>query len=247
MTQLTADEFSELIKEVFSHNAILEYATEENTEKFRKLSLLLQKANAETNLTAINDTSEIIVKHIADSLLACDRFEKSKSVIDIGCGAGFPTLPLAIARPDLNITALDSTGKKIAFVKSTAKALELDNVNAVCARAEEYVAIANKRESFDYATARAVSRLNLLNELALPFVKLGGSFIALKAKDGDNELAEAQNGINLFGGKVESVKHTILSDGNDFEAQRIIIEIKKIGNTPAKFPRSYAKIAKKPM
>lgn len=244
---LSLNEFEAILKENFEKNALSELLSEEVTQKLYSLCELLQKANAQTNLTAIDKTEDIIAKHFADSLIACKHYNKGASVIDIGCGAGFPSLPLAIVRDDLHITALDSTGKKIDFVKSTAKALGLDNINAVCARAEEYVATPGMRESFDHATARAVSRLNLLSELAMPFVKIGGSFVALKAKDGECELKEAENGIKLFGGKVEAFEKRALIENDGFESQRAVIVVKKISPTPAKFPRAYAKIAKKPM
>ncbi len=240
-------EFFAIFKKVFAENGLEKLATDDNIAKFYELNSLLVKANSETNLTAINDTRDIIVKHYADSLFACDMLEENSSLIDIGCGAGFPSLPLAIVRPDIKITALDSTGKKIDFVKKTAKALGLDNVQAVCARAEEFVNNDIRRESFDYATARAVSRLNVLAELALPFVKIGGTFIALKAKDGESELAEALGGIEVLGGQVESTKALTLTDTDGFSAQRVIVNIKKVSQTPPKYPRAYAKITKKPL
>ena len=241
------EDFSSQLKKIFALNGLEKFADEQSIQKFHALTLILQKANAEMNLTAINDTSEIILKHYADSLLAAHMFEKDKTIIDIGCGAGFPSLPLAIVRPDLKITPLDSTGKKIEFVRETAKRLELANIDPICQRAEEYLAKAQKRESYDYATARAVSRLNILSELALPFVKIGGSFIALKAKEGESELSEAEKGIGILGGRVEKAQHLTLSDADSFEAQRVIIEIKKVIETPKKYPRQYAKIAKKPI
>jgi len=240
-------EFSQAFEKIFSANGLNTLICDKNTDKFYKLTVLLTEANVKTNLTAINDTAEIILKHYADSLLAYDYFTPSASVIDIGCGAGFPSLPLAIIRPDLWITALDSTGKKIDFVKDTAKKLGLGNITAVCARAEEFVNLEGKRESYDFATARAVSRLNILSELALPFVKPGGSFIALKAKDGERELDEAKSGINELGGNVISSKSLSLTDLSGEAYQRYLIRIEKNSPTPIKYPRAYAKITKKPL
>ncbi len=247
MPDINTREFADIFTKIFSANGLSKLICDKSIEKFYKLTTLLTEANAKTNLTAINDTQEIILKHYADSLLAHEYFTPGASVIDIGCGAGFPSLPLAIIRPDLNITALDSTGKKIDFVKDTAKKSGLSNITAVCARAEEYVNLEGKRESYDFATARAVSRLNILSELALPFVKSGGSFIALKAKNGENELEEAKSGINQLGGSVISSKSLNLTDISGEAYQRYLIHIEKIAPTPIKYPRSYAKITKKPL
>ena len=244
---LSLNEFEAILKDTFTKNGLCELLSEKTVQKLYSLCILLKETNAHTNLTAIDKTEDIISKHFADSLLACKHYKKGASVIDIGCGAGFPTLPLAIAREDLKITALDSTGKKIDFVKKAAKELGLENVSAVCARAEEYVGASDIRESFDHATARAVSRLNLLSELAMPFVKVGGSFVALKAKDGEAELKEAENGIKLFGGETEAFEKRALFESDGSESQRAVIVVKKISPTPDKFPRAYAKIAKKPM
>lgn len=244
---LNITEFSYAFTKIFSANCLDKLITEESISKFFKMSSFLIKVNEKTNLTAINDEREIILKHYADSLLAYEYFSEGTSVIDIGCGAGFPSLPLAIVRPDLRITALDSTGKKIDFVKECAKELSLNNVTAVCARAEEYIAQPDIRESYDFATARAVSRLNVLSELSLGFVKCGGSFIALKAKDGAIELEEAKRGIEELGGSVVSTKPINLTDPDGEAAQRFLIHVKKITPTPQKYPRSYAKITKKPL
>lgn len=247
MPDINTREFADIFTKIFSANSLDALICDKNIEKFYKLTALLTEANAKTNLTAINDTPEIISKHYADSLLAHEYFTPGASVIDIGCGAGFPSLPLAIIRSDLKVTALDSTGKKINFVKDAAKKLGLDNVTAVCARAEEYVSLQGKRESYDFATARAVSRLNILSELALPFVKPNGSFIALKAKDGENELEEAKSGIEELGGSVISSKSLSLTEISGEAYQRYLILVEKISPSPIKYPRAYAKITKKPL
>lgn len=247
MNDLSRSDFTSILKTIFAKNGVEAYADDERADKFYELAQLLREGNAKTNLTAIDDQRDVIVKHFADSLLAADLFSENSSVIDVGCGAGFPTLPLAIARPDLMLTALDSTGKKIDFVKSAAKALKLGNVKAICKRAEEFAADASARENFDHATARAVSRLNILCELTLPFVKPGGSFIALKGKDGECELKEAQNGIGILGGKLKSASDVFLTDIEGEDAKRFLIEIEKVAPTPPGYPRAYAKIAKKPI
>lgn len=247
MTDITISVFSDIFEKIFSKNGLDKLVCDKNIEKFYKLTALLTEANKKTNLTAINDTSEIILKHYADSLLAHDYFTAGSSVIDIGCGAGFPSLPLAIVNPGLSITALDSTGKKIDFVKEAARKLDLNNIVAVCSRAEEYLNSEDKRESYDFATARAVSRLNILSELTLPYVKPGGSFIALKAKDGENELEEAKCAIEELGGNIISSKSLNLTSLSGEIAQRFLIHIKKSNPTPVKYPRTYAKIVKRPL
>lgn len=244
---LTKEVFSSKLRRVFELNGLEEYTDVEKVDAFYSLTRMLCETNGEMNLTAINDPSEVISKHLADSLLAVKLYKTDAKIIDIGCGAGFPSLPLAIARKDLSITALDSTGKKIAFVERTAKALGLNGIQAVCGRAEEYVATPGMRESFDHATARAVSRLNVLCELALPFVKLGGSFIALKAKEGENELAEAKSGIAKLGAKLGELRHAELVTLEEESFERTLITLEKISPTPVKYPRAYAKITKKPI
>jgi 16S rRNA (guanine527-N7)-methyltransferase len=171
--------------------------------------------------------------------------DENSTVIDVGCGAGFPSLPLAIVRPDLKITPLDSTAKRIKYVQETAEKLGLGNITAIAARAEE-LAKTDKRESFDLVTARAVARLNVLAELALPFVKVGGYFLAMKGSAGEDEYKEVEKGIKELGGKLENIekRELILPDGKQ---GRTLILIKKVRETPEKYPRMYSKIVKKPL
>ena len=247
MTIESYEDFSCVFTAVFDKNGLGKYISEEYIRKFYELTKILLETNEKTNLTAIEDTKNVIVKHYADSLMAADEFANNCSVIDVGCGAGFPSIPLAIVRPDLKITALDSTGKKIDFVKAACNKLGLGNINAVCDRAEAYIKASNKREQFDYGTARAVSRLNVLDELILPFVKIGGKFIAMKGKDGQTELSEAQNGIRMLGGKVVTVNASVLYDDTEETGDRTTIIVEKVAETPQKYPRAYAKITKNPL
>lgn len=239
--------FAGIFKTVFNKNGLGIYTDEKYIRKFYELTDTLLEANEKTNLTAIEDTKSVIVKHYADSLLAAGEFAINCSVIDIGCGAGFPSIPLAIVRPDLEITALDSTGKKIDFVKSVCDRLGINNITPVCDRAENYIVKSGKREWYDYGTARAVSRLNVLDELVLPFVKIGGKFIAMKGKDGQAELDEAQNGIIQLGGELVNIKSSILYEENEQVGARTTIVVRKIVKTPPKYPRAYAKITKSPL
>ena len=166
-------------------------------------------------------------------------------MLDVGCGGGFPTVPLAIARPDLQITALDSTAKKIDFVKNTAQQLHLHNIRPICARAEDK-AMAKYKGTFDVGTSRAVAKLSVLVELILPYIKIGGSLIALKGAAGDEELRDAGKAIRILGGEIREIRHILLS-GCDKSENRTVIHIQKVVDTPPEFPRQYAAILKKPL
>ena len=168
-------------------------------------------------------------------------------IIDIGCGAGFPSLPLAICRPDIRIVALDSTAKRINYVQNTANALGLTNLSAIAARAEDKAKDSLYRESFDVAVARAVADLPVLCELCLPFVKVGGHFASMKAARGDEELDNARRAIKTCGGGVAQMIHADLTgDGSNYEKRRLII-IEKVEKTPKNYPRNFAQISKKPL
>ncbi len=238
------DTYCELVHEAFSKNGMDGLLTDEKVKKLYELSNLLVETNKTTNLTAITDEKDILLKHFVDSSAVCAFIESGASVIDIVCGAGFPSLPLAILRDDLQITALDSTGKKVEFVKNASSILQLHNINAVCARAEDYVV--KYRNAFDVSVSRAVARLNILSELSLPMVKVGGKFIAMKSNRGDEEFEEAKKGISLLGGNLEAKTEKELS----FDSQTItrsIYVIKKDRQTPDKYPRKYAQIIKNPL
>ena len=215
-------------------------------KQFYDFSLYLLEVNHTTNLTAIRNLPDVIDKHLCDSLLAVDLIPNGASVLDLGCGPGFPSIPLAIARPDLRITALDSTAKKIGFVTSAAQKIGLQNLTAIAGRAEDR-AIMNLLGKFDVVTSRAVARLNVLSELCVPYLKIGGVLLALKGAKADEELFEAQKGIQtLGGGEIQSLSRPlILSDGTP-EARSTIL-IKKQKQTPALYPRAYAAILKKPL
>ncbi len=239
--------FTELFEDVFRKNGLEQYLEPEKKQLFAKFTGLFLQASCEQNLTAIRDLPGIVCKHYADCLLGAHLFPANASVLDVGCGGGFPTLPLAIARPDLQITALDSTQKKISFVEKAVKELGLQNVRAVCARVEEE-GCRPFRESFDVVTARAVANLRVLSELTLPFVKIGGLFISMKGSQGQEELEEAKNAIAKLGGIAEQIvqKELICVGEGVTESReaRMWIQIRKIAHTPEKYPRSYAAIKK---
>ncbi len=233
--------------DVFSKNDCLPTPTKEQAQKLYELTEIMLEVNKSMNLTAITEEKAVILKHYADSLTVSSLIPEGTSVADIGCGAGFPTLPLGIFRPDLKITAVDSTTKRIDYVNATAKKLGLDNVTAISARAEDLGNNAEFRESFDIVTARAVANLPVLTELCLPLVKIDGNFIAMKARLAEDELAAARNAIKMCGGVPEKeLPIDLTADGESFE-KRILISIKKASPTPKNYPRHYSKISKKPL
>ena len=240
------EQFSTLFTHILTKNGLETYINECNTETFERLCTHILEVNKIHNLTAIRDVPGVITKHFADSLTVAPHIPEGATVIDVGTGGGFPTLPLALARPDLRITAIDSTAKKIAHVQNTAQLFGFDGVTAIAGRAED-MAQTKMRESFDIATARAVSELRVLCEITLPFVKVGGKLLAMKAASGEKDLADAQNAIAKLGGKVVAVHKFTLKDADGNEEERSIIEISKIARTPNNFPRQYAQILKKPL
>ena len=206
--------------------------------------LLLQK-NRVMNLTAITEPQDVATLHMLDcaALLNCAGFE-NKTLIDVGTGAGFPGLPLKILVPSLEVTLLDSLNKRVDWLAEVCEALELDGIEAVHARAEETGRDPAFREQFDFATARAVADLRLLCELCLPFVKVGGRFLAMKSADSDGELNSALPAIRTLGGQVErcvdyTIPHTNVT-------HRVIL-IQKNTTIPEKYPRRWVKIQKTPL
>ena len=218
--------------------------TDEQLSLFEKLSELLVEQNKTMNLTAITDPDGIAVKHFADSISALSAYDfaENAKVLDVGTGAGFPSIPLLIARPDLEMTMIDSTAKKLRYVASTVESLGL-SAKVLHTRAEEAGQSKEYRESFDIVCSRAVAALNVLCEYCLPFVKVGGVFLAMKAAKVQEEIADAKNAIKTLGGKIVAEKAFTLSDGGE----RTIVVIKKISQVPSKYPRVSAQIAKKPL
>ncbi len=241
------NEFFKACETIFSKNPYLPALDEQKAKKLFLLTEHMLTINETMNLTAIKDEKAIILQHYADSLAICTEIKENSTVIDVGCGAGFPTLPLAIFRPDLKITALDGTAKRIEYVKQTAKILKLDNVTAIADRAETMAQKQEFREKFDYATARAVAALPVLTELCLPFVKVGGKFVAMKAQKANEELELSMTAIDKCGGKLESKQFKELTDTDSTVLTRVIITVSKTKSTPREFPRHYSKISKKPL
>ncbi len=201
---------------------------------------LLLETNKVMNLTAITEPEAVATLHFLDSA-ALLQFEplKEKRVIDVGTGAGFPGLPLKIVEPDMDLTLLDSLGKRVTFLERVCSELQLERVNCVHARAEEYAA--QTREQFDIAVSRAVAALPVLCELCLPFVRPGGLFIALKSTGSGEELAAAKNVIETLGGSVLKTQDYKIPAT---DVVHRLIFVKKVKNTPNNFPRPFAKIKK---
>ena len=244
---ITKSEFTSLITRCFSDNGISSYLSASVVDSFYRLTERMLTENEKYNLTAITEPKRIVLCHYADCVMLASRLKKNASIIDVGCGAGFPTLPLAIVRPDLKITALDSTAKRVQYVKDTAEMLGLTNVSTVTARAEDQARLAGYRESFDYATARAVAEMRVLTELTLPFVGIGGKLIVLKGRSARGELMAAKRAIAMLGGKNASIEEVELL-GEDGEIQmHPEITVDKVTKTPDNYPRAYAQISKKPL
>lgn len=215
--------------------------TQEQLLQFDRYAELLVEWNGRMNLTAITEPDEIMRKHFLDSamLLSYVSFPKNAAMIDVGTGAGFPSVPCTILRPDLSLTLLDSLNKRITFLSALCSALDIP-AKCVHARAEEGGRMPAMREQFDLATARAVAHLRELSEYCLPFVKVGGLFAALKGPDLEEELSEAKSAIRLLGGKIEQVEEYHL----DGVGKRTLVLIRKISQTSSKYPRMTAKIKK---
>lgn len=233
---------------------------DEALDRFEKFTDIMTEVNKSMNITAITDPMGIALKHHADSLsvISTGLFSPEKKVCDIGCGGGFPGIPLKIAFPDMYINMIDSTEKKINYLRNTASLLGLSDMDFTAARAEELTrtgAKASHREKYDIATARAVARLNVLCELCLPFVKQGGYFVSMKGAKAQEEADEARNAVMTLGGRIREVKKIEFSlpspynenpDVKEFcSAERYIIIIEKVKKTPPQYPRSYSAITKK--
>ena len=211
-------------------------------DRFDLMEQRLLRWNQHVNLTAITDEDEIVIKHFIDSLTILPNADipKGASVIDVGCGAGFPGLPLLIARPDLDVTFLDSIGKKLGFVKEVLKYSGLCG-EIVHERAELTGRDSDFREYYDFAVTRAVAPLNVLAEYCLPLIKVGGMYISMKGAS--DELDIGRNAIKTLGGKIERVVSFELPGGD----KRNLIMIRKISQTPSKYPRKSKKIDSKPL
>lgn len=232
---------TELLKNGFS--AMKLSVSDAQIAQLEDFTARMLETNKVMNLTRITDPKEIAEKHLLDcaSLLQAADFSK-KSVVDVGCGAGFPGMPLHILCPSCELTLLDSLGKRIRFLQGCIDAMNLSDIEAVHARAEEFAA--KHREQYDFAVSRAVAQLDVLAELSLPLVKQGGAFIAMKSKDTDEELERAKKAIRLLGGEIEKIiDYTIPHT----EITHRLVVIRKKNHTPKQYPRPFRKISASPL
>lgn len=237
-------EFFQLMKEA-SEEAGLEL-TEVQYEGFIKYMRLLQEWNEKINLTAITKDEEIIKKHFIDCIKAfkSEKIKNAKTIIDVGTGAGFPGLPIAIMNPDCEVTLLDSLNKRINFLNLIVKELNLKNVKTIHSRAEDGARNKELREKFDVATSRAVANMAVLSEFCLPYVRINGYFVALKGPAVDEELKDADRAIKTLGGEFKGL---IEIEIEDTDLKHNIVEVKKIKQCPKVYPRKAGTVNKNPI
>lgn len=238
-----------MIDKDFLRNLFTEYGfdvSDKQANDFDQYAQTLVEWNEKINLTAITEPKDIVVKHFLDSAMLLSATEKAipegSTLIDVGTGAGFPSIPCKILREDIKLTLLDSLNKRINFLQTVSDEINQDN-HCVHGSAEEVSRKADFREQYDFATARAVANLRDLSEYCLPFVKVGGYFIALKGYEIEDEIQESIKAISVLGGEIEKVEKYNLPEDN----KRAIVVIKKISQTPTKYPRTRGKIKKQPI
>ncbi len=238
-------EFSEKLKK-YGAGLPEKYLSGECADRLYTVCLELEDKSKLFNLTAITDPDEVVKKHIVDCLFLAECIEslgESGSILDVGSGAGFPSLPTAAVLDSHKVTALDSTAKKITYIKNTAEKMGVSDFDAIASRAEE-AASGKMRESFDFVTARAVARLSVLAELCIPFVRVGGYFVSMKGAAAEEEVKEAENAAKKLGCQlVKIIPYTI----SDLPDKRFLVIYKKISATSKQYPRNFSQISKKPL
>ncbi len=239
-------EFLEYTRAVLDANGLSEFAGEAMLEGYYALTEELLRVNEYMNLTAIKDMKGIALKHIADSLMLLKFTKDARTVADVGCGAGFPSLPCAIAAshvlPKLRFFGFDSTRKRVDYVNATAEKLGLSNIKAYFGRAEDFGRRADFRERFDIVSARAVSEMYILSELCLPLTRVGGRMVALKGQRAEEELLRAASHIPNIGGSSPILEEYTLLDGEGGGEYRAAVICEKKKPTSDIFPRAYSKI-----
>lgn len=235
------DKFTEELKE--SAEKINIELDKNQIEKFYKYMELLLEWNKKINLTAITDPKEVILKHFIDSLTINEYIKEEKKVIDVGTGAGFPGIPISIIKSNIEMTLLDSLNKRILFLEEIKCSLELKKIRMVHARVEEFAKNKKERESYDIATSRAVAPLNVLLEYLLPLIKVNGICICMKGSNIE-EIKQTEKALNILGGKIEKIEKIILPNS---DIQRNNIIIRKVKETPLKYPRKPGTPTKEPI
>lgn len=237
------------LKEGLLERGLQELGIDYDDEVIKRFGIykeMLKEWNQKMNITAITDDDEIDIKHFLDSaaILKSSVIEKNHRAIDIGTGGGFPGLPVKILLPEIEMVLFDSLNKRLKFLNAVIDELGLENVETVHGRAEEFGRKEGYRESFDIVMSRAVASLNTLSEYCIPFVKKGGYFVAMKGPDLEDELKDAKNAIGILGGKIDTKKdvHIPFSD-----LDHNILTVKKVKNTPKKYPRGGGNPKKKPL
>jgi len=228
-----------------SNNEGLEF-DEIKYEQFMKYKDLIKEWNEKVNLTAIKEDEEIVKKHFIDSMkvFKFDQLKNAKNIIDIGTGGGFPGIPMKIIKPEINIVLLDSLNKRIKFLNEVIKSLQLEKIKAIHGRAEDFAQEIQYREKFDVAVSRAVANLTVLSEYCIPYVKVGGYFVAMKGPAVEEEIKQSKNAIRLLGGRIEHIEKVQIED-SDLNHNLVIIS--KIATTNKKYPRKAGMVAKSPL
>lgn len=239
---MNIDEFKILMNS-YGNEIGLEF-TEKQLDKFFKYMNLLLEWNEKINLTAITEPEEVILKHFIDSLTISKYIEKNKTLADVGTGAGFPGIALKIYRDDIKITLVDSLNKRINFLNEVIKELNLKEIETVHSRIEDFGKDKKYREKFDYVTARAVANLSVLSEYLIPIAKINGQCICMKGSNVEEELNTSKNAIKILGGKIQKIEKFNLPKS---DIERNVIIIKKIKNTPTRYPRKAGMPAKEPL
>ena len=233
-------EFEEFKEKFKNHLSIINKTiTYEQILKFYRYMELLLEWNEKINLTAITNPEDIILKHFIDSLTIEEYINKGESLVDVGTGAGFPGIPIKIYRDDINVTLVDSLNKRINFLNIVIEELKLEKIKAIHSRAEEFGKNVKYREKFDVSIARAVAALPVLAEYCLPYVKVGGMFIAMKGPGED--ISQGESAVKTLGGEIADIKKYELPSGD----KRVMVIVKKISSTPTKYPRNGGQISKK--
>lgn len=220
--------------------------SQEQYEGFMKYMRLLQEWNEKINLTAITEDEEVVKKHFIDCIKAfkSDTIKNANTVIDVGTGAGFPGLPIAIMNPEVKVTLLDSLNKRINFLNLVVRELGLKNVTTIHSRAEDGARRPELREKFDVATSRAVANMAVLSEFCMPYVKKEGYFVALKGPSIDEELENGRNAIKILGGELKGIIEISIEET---DLKHNIVEVKKVKNCPKTYPRKAGTVNKKPL